>query len=360
MIPYWLLFLAPAFLAVYKIRWAQSPLQRQRWSGLWVGMFVLIALMIGMRHQVGGDWANYLGNLENTLNLNLSETFSVSRGDPADGLIKWIASQSGFGIYLVNSVYAMLFSWGLLVFCKMQPRPWLALTVAVPYLIIVVAMGYSRQGVAIGLAMLGLVALENKAVVKFVLWVALAAMFHKSAIILIPLALVAGTRHRVLTLIWVVVAAIVLYVLLLKEYLDSLLSGYIGDQYESSGAAIRIAMNALPSAIFLTLRKRFQLTPAQRNFWSWMAFAALAFVPLLFVSPSSTAVDRVALYWIPLQMFVWSRVPDAMGRTGVSTSGWVYAVVAYSAIVQFVWLFFATHSLYWLPYQFYPWVWLWQ
>ncbi len=335
-------------------------MQRQRWSGLWVGMFVLIALMIGMRHQVGGDWANYLGNLENTLNLNLSETFSVSRGDPADGLIKWIASQSGFGIYLVNSVYAMLFSWGLLVFCKMQPRPWLALTVAVPYLIIVVAMGYSRQGVAIGLAMLGLVALENKAVVKFVLWVALAAMFHKSAIILIPLALVAGTRHRVLTLIWVVVAAIVLYVLLLKEYLDSLLSGYIGDQYESSGAAIRIAMNALPSAIFLTLRKRFQLTPAQRNFWSWMAFAALAFVPLLFVSPSSTAVDRVALYWIPLQMFVWSRVPDAMGRTGVSTSGWVYAVVAYSAIVQFVWLFFATHSLYWLPYQFYPWVWLWQ
>ena len=362
MISYWLLFFISAFQSVSKLRGVRSPFSVQRLQVEWRGVFFLITLMIGLRHQVGGDWANYLGNINLIADLTLSETLTASRGDPADGLIKWIASQSGFGIYLVNTVYAILFSWGLMVFCRIQPRPWLALTVAVPYLIIVVAMGYSRQGVAIGLAMLGLAALESRGVFKFVLWVALAAMFHKSAIILIPLAVVAvaGTRHRLLTLIWVGLAAVMLYGLLLMEYLDSLVSGYIGDQYESSGAAIRIAMNALPSSLFLIFRRRFQLAPAQRNFWSWMAFASLAFVPLLLVSPSSTAVDRVALYWIPLQMFVWSRIPDAMGSPGVSTFGWVYAVVAYSAIVQFVWLFFATHSIYWLPYQFYPWVWLWQ
>ena len=360
MIPYWLLFFIPAFQAVSKLRQTQPYLPEQRWPAPWRGVFVLFALMIGLRHQVGGDWANYLGNIEATANLTLLETFASSRGDPADGLLKWIASQTGYGIYLINSVYAILFSWGLLVFCRTQPRPWLALTVAVPYLIIVVAMGYSRQGVAIGLCMLGVVALENKGIRKFVIWVALAAMFHKSAIILIPLAVVAGTRRRLLTLFWVGVAAAVLFGLLLQEYLDNLVAGYITDQYESSGAAIRVAMNALPAALFLLLRKRFQLAAAQRTFWSWMALGALAFVVLLFVSPSSTAVDRVALYWIPLQMFVWSRLPDAMGRPGARNAGWVYAVVAYSAAVQFVWLFFATHSLYWLPYQFYPWVWVWQ
>ncbi len=91
-----------------------------------------------------------------------------------------------------------------------------------------------------------------------------------------------------------------------------------------------------------------------------MAWGALAFVVLLYVSPSSTAVDRVALYWIPLQLFVWSRVPDAMGRPGSANAFWVYTVVAYSAVVHFVWLFFATHAHLWLPYQFYPWVWLWR
>jgi hypothetical protein len=357
---YWLLFFVPAFQAVSRLRQAPSSLAGNRWPDLWRIIFVLIALLIGLRHQVGGDWANYLSNIEKTANLTLSETFAISRGDPADGLINWVASQSGLGIYLVNSVYAALFTWGLLVFCRNQPRPWLALTVAVPYLITVVAMGYSRQGVAIGLVMLGLAALENKGVFKFVLWVALAALFHKSAIILVPLAMVAGTRRRLLTLLWVGLTAAVLFSLLLQEYVDNLVSGYITDQYESSGAAIRVAMNALPATLFLLFRKRFQLVPAQRTFWTWMAMGALAFIALLYISPSSTAVDRVALYWIPLQLFVWSRVPDAMGHPGARNAGLVYAVVAYSAAVQFVWLFFATHSVYWLPYKFYPLVWLWQ
>jgi hypothetical protein len=359
--PYWFLFLIPAFQAVSKLRTqTQLSLVSRRGPVLGLGIILVITLMIGLRHQVGGDWVNYLDNMEETSFLTLSETFAINKGDPADGLVKWVALQSGFGIYLVNFFYAMLFTLGLVTFCQIQPRQWLALTVAVPYLIIVVAMGYSRQGAAIGLVMLGLTALEKTGVFKFVLWVTLAALFHKSAIILLPLAAMAGTKRRFMTLFWVCVVVALLFLLLLQEHLDYLVSGYITDQYESSGAAIRIAMNALPGAVFLLLRNRFQLAPAQRIFWSWMALGSLAFVALLYISPSSTAVDRVALYWIPLQMFVWSRLPDAMGNTLASIRGWVYAVVVYSASVQVVWLFFATHSVYWLPYQFYPWVWLWQ
>ena len=108
------------------------------------------------------------------------------------------------------------------------------------------------------------------------------------------------------------------------------------------------------------MRKRFEMVSEQRSFWTWLAWGALAFIVLLNISPSSTAVDRVALYWIPLQLYVLSRVPDAFGRPGARNAVWIYVVVVYSATVQFVWLFFATHSGYWLPYQFYPWVWLWQ
>ena len=359
--PYWFLFLIPAFQAVSKLRIQAPPsLVGRLQPTLWLTVFFLIALMIGLRHEVGGDWGSYLSNLQDSENLTLLEIVANRRGDPSDGLLKWVASQSGLGIYLINSVYGMLFTWGLLTFCRMQPRPWLALTVAVPYLITVVAMGYSRQGVAIGAIMLGLVALENKSVVKFVLWVALAATFHKSAVILIPFAALAGTRRRLLTLFWVGATTAILFGLLLLESVDALILNYVGAEYESSGAAIRVAMNALPAALFLLKRKRFGLSPAQRTFWTLMALGALGFVVLLYISPSSTAVDRVALYWIPLQLFIWSRVPDAMGSPGAANAGWVYAVVGYSAAVQFVWLFFAVHSVFWLPYQFYPWVLLWQ
>ena len=356
--PYWLLFLVPAFQAVARLRQVVPPSDSGRWPNSWRMVFVLLALMIGLRHEVGGDWFPYLDHVTAATSEMLEETFV--HGDPAYSLLNWIAAQSGLGVYLVNSVFALLFTWGLLAFCRNQPRSWLAMVVAVPYLVAVVAMGYSRQGVAIGLAMLGLVALANNSVLKFVLWVGLASMFHKSAVILLPLAVLAGTRRWFLTVFWVVLSAALLFGLLLQEAVDGLVAGYVDAQYESTGAAIRVAMNALPAALFLLLRRRFALPPAQRTFWTWMAFGALAFVVLLYVSPSSTAVDRVALYWIPLQLFVWSRVPDAMGRPGGTNAFWVYAVVGYSAAVHFVWLFFATHAHLWLPYQFYPWVWLWR
>jgi hypothetical protein len=312
--------------------------------------------MVGFRHEVGGDWDAYLRQLERVGNQAFFEV--LTGGDPAFNLLNWLAVESGLGVYLVNGVFAVLFTWGLLSFCRNQPRPWLALVVAVPYLITVVAMGYSRQGVAIGLVMQGLVALQNKSVFKFLLWVALAATFHKSAVILIPLAAMMGSRRPALTLFLAAVTAALLFGLLLQEYVDGLMAGYVYAEYESSGAPIRVAMNAVPAAVFLLLRKRFALEPAQRKFWTWMAWSALGFIVLLNVSPSSTAVDRVALYWIPLQLFVWSRLPDVLGRPGGENAFWVYAVVGYSAAVHFVWLFFAAHSHLWLPYQFYPWVWL--
>jgi len=145
-----------------------------------------------------------------------------------------------------------------------------------------------------------------------------------------------------------------------QEAISFLIMGYIQSEYQSSGAAFRIAMNAVPAAIFLVFRKRFQLAPAELSFWTWMAWSALLFIVLLNISPSSTAVDRVALQWIPLQLFVWSRLPNVLGKKNGKNLLWVCAVIAYSAAVHFVWLVYADTAFAWLPYQFYPWVWLWQ
>jgi hypothetical protein len=248
----------------------------------------------------------------------------------------------------------VLFSWGLVAFCRQQPRPWLALAVAVPYMVVVVAMGYSRQGEALGLAMLGLVGLARRNNLQFVLLVALAATFHKSAVLLVPLAVLAEPRGRLWTGLWVGIAAVLLYWVLLADSVDALMAGYVEAQYQSEGAAVRIAMNAMPAALLLLLRKRVAWQQvAERNLWTMLALAALAAVVALLVSPSSTAVDRVALYLIPLQLFVFARLPDLLGH-GRDRRHWVVAVVLYYAAVLLVWLVFATHSQYWLPYRFYP------
>lgn len=352
--PYALLLLIPAHLAWNQRRpgWSEKPWAG--WPGTWIAMFVLLVVMIGLRHEVGGDWFNYGGHLEAAHSMSFKE--ALSAGDPAYSALNWLGARTGMGAYFVNTVCGLIFGFGLVVFCRHLPLPWVGLVVAVPYLVMVVAMGYSRQGVAIGLAMLGFVALDKGRVMWFVIWVALAATFHKSAVILVPLAIFHRTRRPWMAWSVVIGSSIVLYLGMLQDSVETLRSNYVDAEMQSAGAAIRVAMNAVPAALFLIWRKRFALTAVQRTFWSWMSLAGLGFVVLLVISSSSTAVDRVALYWIPLQLFVLAHLPVALGRGGMASRRWVHRIVLYSAAVQFVWLFFAAHAYAWVPYKFYPWV----
>lgn len=346
---YWLIFLLPAFASVL-VATRPYPVQR-RLGWWWVAFGVCLALLIGFRHEVGGDWATYEEHYQSMVGAGWRE--ALERSDPGYYLLTWLSTTVGGGVYLVNLVFGALFSWGLLAFCRQQPRPWLALAVAVPYMVIVVGMGYSRQGVALGLVMLGLTRLPRHDTLGFVLWVALAASFHKSAVLMIPLAVLASPKGRLWSLAWVGITAITLFWVLLAESIDALLVNYVEAEYQSEGAAVRLAMNALPAAVLLLLRKRFVWEPAERNLWTMLAIAALLAVVALVLSPSSTAVDRVALYLIPLQLYFFSRLPDLLGRAG-GRRVWVISVVVFYATVQFVWINFASHAQYWLPYRFYP------
>ena len=181
--PYWFLFLLPAFLALNSLRPVSLPaettttLSWNRRSDLWRVMYLLLVLIIGLRHQVGGDWPRYLDHVNALKNASIGD--ALQQKEPAVGLLNLLAANSGMGVYFSNTVCAVIFAWGLTAFCQAQPRPWLALVVAIPYLVTVVAMGYTSQGVAIGLAMRALVALNRGSVVRFVFLVGLAATFHK-------------------------------------------------------------------------------------------------------------------------------------------------------------------------------------
>ena len=350
MLPYWLLFLVPTFAALQE-RPARSLSPRRK--PLFFSVILLLTLMIGFRYQVGGDWGSYLGYLYRSEYLSFLEIFTI--GDPGYILLNWLVAQTIGEIWLVNLVCGLIFAAGLVSFARNQPRPWLAILVAIPYLVIVVAMGYSRQAVAIGLAMLGFVALSrDRSNVKFVLWVALAATFHKSAMILVPLAALSADRGRIWTAAWIGTATVVLYYLFLDASVDALIINYVEAEYQSQGATIRVAMNALPAAIFLLARRRFHLARAELRFWTNVAIVAFGLVVFLLVSPSSTAVDRMALYVIPLQIFVLSRLPDAIAKDRSRSDLIRFSVIAYLAAVQFVWLNFAGNSQAWVPYQFYP------
>jgi hypothetical protein len=360
--PYLLMFVSAALIAAPRPGVAGPYRASDPWSAPWLLAYVALVLVIGLRHEVGGDWDTYLVHVELADWRTWAEVveYLADYGDPAYAVLNLLGASGLGGIYFVNLACAAIFSTGLLMFCRTQPRPWLALVVAAPYLVIVVAMGYSRQGVAIGLVMLAMAALTEGMLRRYVFWIAAAALFHKSALILLPFALFAARTRRFTTLVGVAMASILLFAMLISESLPRLTTNYVEAELSSAGAGIRVAMNALPALVFLAFRSRFRLEGGQKSYWTAMALTALGFVVALAATSSSTAVDRLALYCIPLQLFVLARLPGALGDTAQARSLWVYAVIVYSATTMLVWLSLAVHAIYWLPYKFYPWEMLWR
>jgi hypothetical protein len=113
---------------------------------------------------------------------------------------------------------------------------------------------------------------------------------------------------------------------------------------------VRVAMNIVPAVIFLAFHKRLVLNEVERLLWRNFALASLAALAALAFAPS-TVVDRFALYMVPLQVFVLSRAPYAFGLQGRPNGQVMFAVLGYSAAVQTIWLVYATHAPYWLPYR---------
>jgi hypothetical protein len=342
--PYWLMFVIPAWAILMPGRLKPA----QSWVP-WAGVFLLFTMMMGLRHEVGGDWFAYLPHFLDVGFLTLGEVITGS--DPGYFLVNWLVSHAGGSIYHVNLFCAMVMMWGTVVFCRAQPNPWLALLAAVPFMLVVVGMGYTRQAVALGFALLALTALGNGRVRKFVIWIAIGATFHKSAVLLLPIAALASSRHRLLTAALIAVTTALLYYLLLADATEALWTNYVEAQYQSEGGLIRVMMNVLPALLLFVYRKRLVPEPQERRLWLWIAAFALICLPL--VPLASTAVDRVALYLIPIQLFVFARIPR-LAQSTRSRTLLIVGAVAYYATVLFVWLNFATHAFAWLPYQFMP------
>jgi hypothetical protein len=344
---YWLLF---AYFAVSTLVSRDRPAGAPPLPplGLILGA-VVIVLLVGLRYQVGADWRTY------EILFSYARLSSLDRvlrfGEPGYQLLNWTVQSMGLRLWAVNLVCGSIFAWGLYRLCRIQPSPFTAMLVAVPYLVIVVAMGYTRQSVAIGILMAGLASLgRNGSLLRFAYYVAIAALFHKTAVVAFPLAALTGRKSPLVNVLLVVSIGYFMYDFFLEDSLANFVKNYVKAEYSSQGALIRVLMNLAPAILFLATSRRLGFSDTERKLWRNFAFASVALFVLVLVTPSTTAVDRVALYILPIQIAVLSRIPGGLMK---EFSGKL-AIIAYSFAVQFVWLNFAAHADFWVPYRFFP------
>jgi len=354
---YWLLFATASSLALISSNRTFSNnnyFQLYRINALWWIVIILLSLIIGLRHEVGGDWSGYL-KIFDLIDSDDFTTSSISlMMDPGYLYLNMLVSSMGITVHGVNFIAAVVFSVGLATFCRQLPRPLLALAIAIPYLTIVVAMGYSRQSLALGLSMIAFSYLRNDAVWKFSFFILIAATFHKTAITLIPLLLASQAANRAALIFWGICLAPILYFLFLSDSIAFLLEHYvlnIEEGFVSQGALIRVGMNAVPAVIFLAYSSRFIFNRSDYNWLRLFSWATIACLIGLLMSDASAAIDRLALYLLPLQLLVFSYLPDAFTDNRRIKQLITIGILFYYGFVLFVWLNFGVHSQEWLPYK---------
>jgi len=365
MIIYWLLLFIAACFALRFSRTAKGDFIALEMRYLFDALIFVLILILGFRFEVGGDWNTYLYWNNRLYGKSLAYVFEEGN-EIGFELLNWLGANFIGGLFLPQLVCGMLLLIGLRKFCFTLPNPFLGLTIAMPYLIWVVGQGYTRQAAALGFFLFGLSYVSVKKTLSYTLCSGMGLLFHKTAVLFIPFAMFINDRLFSRTFL---ISFIVISITSLLAYITTLSSGdviamfdaYLGDSnISSAGALIRCSLTATTGTIFLYNRKRFVINSEERVFWSVFSLVGIMIFALIFISPSSTVIDRINVYWLPLQIFVLTSFPTIFeSKYSNSRQSVTLVIILLCALIQWIWMFYSGNAAKWLPYRFYIWEWIW-
>jgi hypothetical protein len=329
-------------------------------------LLLFLTAFIGLRFNIGGDFGQYRFIYSQFAELSFLEALipGTNRSDPGFALVNWLIHKIDIfnsiywnyayrvgGYNIVNVVLAFIFSFFFLKFSFSQPRPFLILALSFPYLIVVVAMGYIRQGVAIGLLAYALIELVRSKNLRFILLVLIAGSLHKSAFLFLPLVAYVNTDSKILLFIISASFLSLLGLVLLASEFERLISVYVGQSMQSSGAVYRLGL-LLPAAfVYFLYQKKFSFNSTEHKIWTLFSVTSIAmFISVVsFGSSFSTSIDRIALYYLPFQVLILSLLPDIFNERNSFLV--LLGLLLYYFLLFFIWLSIGSNNSAWVPYS---------
>lgn len=312
-------------------------------------VFAYLTIVIGYRYQIGVDWVTY-----ELIFLDASRTSlfdALGQGDSAYLLVNWLVGRAGGQLWHVNLICAGLFSTGLVLFCQALPRPGLALVVAVPTLIVITAMGYTRQAAAVGCIMLACRSFHGTISWRWVGWLCLGLLFHKSALLIFPPFVLAASRNRWVSIVvggTIIIAGLVLVV---ARGLSETLALYLEGDIDSSGTLPRTVIGVVAATAFFVIKDRQDIFDYRYALFRNMAIMMILMLPLYFAVPSRTIIDRIGILLVPFQSMAYAGLAETVGRrNSVYELPVTILVIAFYASLFAIWLLYATFANYWIPY----------
>ena len=313
---------------------------------------LLVIFIIGSRYKIGGDWTHYNEYFfDASAQNNLFEVFSMK--GPSYAGLNYIVSAIGGSIILVNFISVFIFIYGFYKFCNNIPNYWDEYLVSVPYILIVLVMGYTRQSIALGFVFLALSFYKDRSVFKYVVAVLIGTTFHVACVIMLPFSFffVKNEKRRVNLLKKLFIAilfAIPIISVILFNY------QYITDHYllrthkSPVGVYFRLLIHSATFALFIVMRQRYKQNYDDYRLWMAIGISVFLLLPIMYFS--WIIYDRLILYLLPFQVLIWSRL---IYLYKVFVNRIVFRAFVYLSYFSMliIWLNYANNRQSWLPYQ---------
>ena len=107
-------------------------------------------------------------------------------------------------------------------------------------------------------------------------------------------------------------------------------------------------INFLPSIIFLSNYRKFNMQISLKKIFRTFSFSIIAIFPLIFIN--SVIAYRFLLYFFPSSIYITSYIPE-IKLLNIKQSYIFYSFILLCFFSLFAWLKYAYHSYCWLPYQ---------
>ena len=120
-----------------------------------------------------------------------------------------------------------------------------------------------------------------------------------------------------------------------------------GNYFASTGVYYRLLVNLIPSIIFILFYKNFILNKREKNVY--LTFSLLTILAIPIASLGTTFIDRIFIYFYPLQIYVFSNYNFFFTkRTFIY---YIYGIFSFYFIILYVYFVYGLYSIEWIPYN---------
>lgn len=309
-------------------------------------IFIFLVIFIGLRHEVGADWFQYMTHL-------YSDPIEYLRDRPGYFLITSLVQKYNWGIYGINLLTAAIFSFGLIYFCRNLRNPNFALISSYPYFIVVVAMGLVTQSCSLGFEMIGLTFYQKKNLLGFIVMISIASTFHNTSLVLLSIPLIdnlLSLKKKAILISCLLIIPLAYFVPLYYSFMLGEYEYFFRTGYGALGATIKVLIPFGFSLFYLTNKKFFAFNPQENKLYTAISINLLFLIIYTFSTVTTAAAYRLSLYFYPI-IFVISSALSESTILNISKKYWQSIIISYNFFILFIWVNFSYHSFHWIPYK---------